>query len=134
IERASKDEDEKFLEIQTGKRKEYQIIDEHTKENRAKTKSELNKTERGLFYNYLSDKAKTVFKCSFYSYEDDIVINKKGISEHLVNNITNLQKSINNKVIEQLVKKDGCLSLIDWFINQETTVDLRQLLIEHRTN
>lgn len=123
IERATKDEYEQFLLIQTEELKKYPKED-----GTPKNKKELAHNEQFMFYCNVLEKTKQHFNCSFYSYEYEIVINKKGVSEHLIRNIHALEKAINNKVIEQLTLKDNYLCLIDWFINSNTKINMKKLL------
>ena len=127
ISRATKNEYEQFLQIQSDELKN------HLKEDGTpKSKSELDGNEQFIFYSNVLEQTKKQFKCSFYSYEYEIVINQKGISEHLIRNIHMLEKAINTKVIEQLKLKDNYLCLIDWFINKGTKLDMKKLLTENR--
>lgn len=128
IERATKDEYERFLNIQTEELKKF--ISAET--NSPKNKSELTKQERYRFYCDILKNAKSQFNCSFYSYEYEIVLNRHGISEHLSRNIEKLQNSINSKVVAQLLARDNYLCLIDWFIEKDPKVNVAKLLKENR--
>lgn len=85
----------------------------------SKTKSQLTQSERYALYMQLSEKIKQKFKCNYYSYEYDIILNKKGIDEHLVSNINILRSMINDRSIKSLSGKYDD-TLIDWLINDST--------------
>lgn len=132
IRRATKDEYEHFLKIQTDLLQEHYMFVDEEKIYRPKRKDELNKSERFGFYQMLMTQAKRELNCEFYSYEYDLVINKVGIQEHLIMNIKNLQSSINDKVKQQLLAKDNYLSLVNWFIDKDTNLNLKKILEDNK--
>ena len=124
--RATNQEISEFLRIQ-------QLLLEKYKHNDGtyKTKSELNRSETFSFYKNLEYEMKRAFGCNYYSYEYHIILNKMGISEHLATNLNILTSSINNKVQFNLAGKYDN-NLIEWFINSDTNINLRDEIIKNR--
>lgn len=89
------------------------------------------KQRNKLFLKRLNeDNSETTY--SFFYNEYEIFLDSDTIGSHVPYKIKNLKVAMNNKVLKSL--KNVNQSFLDWFIDMNTTTDIKHMILEERKN
>ncbi|MEG1621194.1 MAG: hypothetical protein RR322_04700 [Oscillospiraceae bacterium] len=102
-------------------------------------KTNLTNLENFIFYNKRTENFIKALNSSnkitneiylFFYNEYEIFLNSKSIGSHIPYKIQNLKIAMNKKVMKSLVYTNR--SFIDWFIDTDTTANIKQLIIDNQ--
>lgn len=72
-------------------------------------------------------------RCAYYYYEYDIILSHDAVYDNLIKKVSMVQQSLNSKVSKNLMASSKHKkSFVDWFINMDTDINVRNLLLDLR--